>query len=598
MRYDDSIVDEVRSRSDIVDIIGSYVKLQKKGANYMGLCPFHGEKTPSFSVSASKQMYHCFGCGKGGNVFTFIEEYENFTFTEALRMLADRAGVELPENTYSDEAKKTAERKAQMYEINRNAAQYFHYLLKTPHGRQAYEYLTGRGLDDETIKRFGLGYSDKFSNDLYRYLKGKGYTDDLLKDSGLVTLDEKRGGSDKFWNRVMFPIMDVNNKVIAFGGRVMGEGQPKYLNSPETKLFDKSRTLYGLNFARQSRKSFMLLCEGYMDVIALQQAGFMNSVASLGTAFTGLHANLLSRYVKEAVLTYDSDEAGVKAALRAIPILKEAGIRSKVLNMRPYKDPDEFIKALGAEEYQKRIDEAQNAFSFEISMMERGYDMSDPEQKTRFYREIALRLTSFTEEIERNNYIEAVDERYHIGLENLRRLVNRLGAEGIEKRVAEETSTREKQTNRGLRKSDDALLKAQKMLLTWAAEDSGVFTCMRRYLSANDFIDEPYHTVAQMIYDQSEQEQKAVPAKIIGCFESTEEQAQVAEIFSATLREELTPTERSKTFSDTVIRVKKNSLDAEGKSAIERNDINAYQKIIAETANLQKLHISLEAGQQ
>lgn len=280
------------------------------------------------------------------------------------------------------------------------------------------------------MQKFGLGYSDQYSDDLYRYLRKKGYDDDILKDSGLITIDEVRGGHDKFWNRAMFPIMDVHNRVIGFGGRVMGDGEPKYLNSPETRIFDKSRNLYGLNIARTTRKSQLLLCEGYMDVIALHQAGFDNAVASLGTALTSGHANLLKRYTKEVYLTYDSDGAGVKAALRAIPILKEVGIVTKVINMRPYKDPDEFIKALGAEEYQKRIDEAENSFLFEIRIMQENYDMNDPESKTAFYNEIAQKLLGFSEELERNNYIEAVAEKYQIGFDNLRKLVNNLAVKG------------------------------------------------------------------------------------------------------------------------------------------------------------------------
>ena len=363
MFYPEDLVEEIRIRNDIVDVIGSYIKLQKKGSNHMGLCPFHNEKTPSFSVSSSKQMYHCFGCGVGGNVFTFIMEYENYTFVETLKLLASRVGVNLPEEEYSEEAKRQASLKTRLLEINKEAAKYYYYQLRQKNGQAALYYLYDRKLSEDTIKQFGLGYSNKTGDDLYQYLKHLGYDDGILKESGLITIDKSKV-YDKFWNRVMFPIMDVNNRVIGFGGRVMGDGLPKYLNSPETRLFDKSRNLYGLNFARISRKQNILIGEGYMDVIALHQAGFKNAVASLGTAFTGLQANLLKRYTSEVLLTYDSDEAGTKATLRAIPILKEAGLSVKIVNMKPYKDPDEFMKALSAEEYQKRIDNAQNAFLF------------------------------------------------------------------------------------------------------------------------------------------------------------------------------------------------------------------------------------------
>ena len=358
MRYPDEIIEEVRRSNNIVDVIGSYVHLQKKGSSYFGLCPFHNEKSPSFSVSRDKQMYYCFGCGAGGNVFTFIMEYENYTFMEAVKYLAERAGIKLPETEMTEEAKKIQGKRQRLLDIHKLAARYFYYQLKGKDGANARSYFEERRLEGATITHFGLGFSNPYRDDLYQFLRSKGYEDDILKESGLVSIDEKYGAHDKFWNRVMFPIMDVNNKVIGFGGRVLGEGTPKYLNSPETLLFDKSRNLYGLNFARTSRKSYFIICEGYMDVIAMHQAGFNNAVASLGTAFTLQHANLLKRYTEEVLLAYDSDEAGVKAALRAIPMLRSAGLRIKISHMDPYKDPDEFVKNLGVVAFQERIDRA------------------------------------------------------------------------------------------------------------------------------------------------------------------------------------------------------------------------------------------------
>ncbi len=295
----EELVEEIRSANDIVDVISSYVHLQKKGTDYFGLCPFHNEKTPSFSVSQRKQMYYCFGCGAGGNAITFLMQYENATFQEALETLAGKAGITVPKQELTGRERQQADRRARILEINKAAAKYFYAQLRMEQGQKAMEYFSGRGLSTETMKKFGLGYSNKFSNDLYQYLRKQGYEDGILKDSGLVTIDEGRGGRDKFWNRVMFPIMDVNHRVIGFGGRVLGAGDPKYLNSPETMVFDKSRNLYGLNLARSSRRQGILLCEGYMDVIALHQAGFDNAVASLGTSFTQGHALLLKRYTKE-----------------------------------------------------------------------------------------------------------------------------------------------------------------------------------------------------------------------------------------------------------------------------------------------------------
>ncbi len=586
MFYSDELVEEIRSRNDITSVIGSYIRLTKKGSNHMGLCPFHNEKTPSFSVSASKQMYHCFGCGVGGNVFTFIMEYENYSFLEALRFLAERAGVKLPEQEFSEEAKRQSDLKGRLLEANKQAAKYFYYQLISPRGHTAHEYLVKRGLTEETIKQFGLGYSNPYSDDLYKYLKGLGYEDDFLKISGLVTIDEQRGGMDKFWNRVMFPIMDVNHRVIGFGGRVMGEGMPKYLNSPETMLFDKSRNLYGLNFARASRKSSLLICEGYMDVIALHQVGFTNAVAALGTAFTTFHANLLKRYTNEVLLTFDSDTAGTQAALRAIPILKEAGLSIKVINMKPYKDPDEFIKALGAEDYQKRINEARSSFFFEIDVLQTEYDMSDPEQKTKFFHETAKKLITFSEELERNFYIDAVAKTYQIDVEQLRKLVNKLGNQIVV--GLNEPKEIRGETSKSKRSPEDGIAKSQKLMLTWLIEDNTFFDKIRGILGPEDFTEGIYHEVAVLVFEQYEKEGTVIPAKIISCFQNKEEQSEVAALFSAEIRGEMDDAGRRKALSDTVMKLKENSLDKQSRKAIEINDTSLLMKIITEKTELKK----------
>lgn len=586
MYYPDELVEEIRSKNDIVSVIGSYIKLQKKGSNHMGLCPFHNEKTPSFSVSASKQMYHCFGCGVGGNVFTFIMEYENYTFLEALKFLAERAGVALPEQEYSEEAKKQSDLKGRLLEVNKEAAKYFYYQLKSQRGQAAHEYLIKRSLTEETIKQFGLGYSNKFSDDLYKYLKNLNYDDEFLKLSGLVTIDETRGGSDKFWNRVMFPIMDANHRVIGFGGRVMGDGTPKYLNSPETMIFDKSRNLYGLNFARNSRKNNLLICEGYMDVIALHQAGFTNSVAALGTAFTPFHANLLKRYTNEVLLTFDSDGAGTQAALRAIPILKEAGLSIKVINMKPYKDPDEFIKALGAEEYQKRISEAKSSFFFEIDILQKEFDLSDPEQKTKFFHETAKKLLGFTEELERNFYIDAVAKAYQIDVEQLRKVVNKFGSQIVV--GLNEPKEYRNETAKVKKTPEDGIAKSQKLMLTWLIEDNSLFEKLKGFLGPEDFTEGTFSEVAGLVYDQYEKDHSANPAKIINCFQSKEEQSEVAALFTAGIRGEMNAADWKKALTETVMRVKENSLDKQSMKAIEANDTVLLMKIIAEKAELKK----------
>lgn len=589
MFYPEDIVEEVRTKNDIVDIVSGYVKLQKKGSNYFGLCPFHNEKSPSFSVSPSKQMYYCFGCGAGGNAITFLMEYENYSFPEALQVLADRAGVELPKEEMTKEARAQADLRATLLEINKLAANYFYYQLKQPQGKLGYDYLTGRKLSDATILHFGLGFANKTSDDLYRYLKSKGYKDEILKETGLVSIEE-RGTHDKFWNRVMFPIMDVNNRVIGFGGRVMGDGTPKYLNSPETRLFDKSRNLYGLNYARSSRKKYMLICEGYMDVIAMHQAGFTNAVASLGTAFTSQHAMLIKRYTDQVILTYDSDGAGVKAALRAIPILKEVGISCKVLNMKPYKDPDEFIKNMGAEAFQERIEQAQNSFLFEIEVLKRDYNLEDPEQKTNFYNAVARKLLEFPEALERDNYTQAVAREQFIPYQELKQLVSRLSSRIVP--GAEQTQSREEFSPRERKKEkEDGARQSQRLLLTWLIEDPKLFDKIEGIITPDDFREDLYHQVAQMVFD-GHARGDVNPAGILNHFINDEEQyKEVAALFNASLKESLNNEEQKKAFSETVIKVRKHSLDEASRNA---SDIETLQKIIQAQSALKTLHISLD----
>ena len=589
MYYPDELIEEIRIKNDIVNVISGYVRLQKKGSNYFGLCPFHNEKSPSFSVSPGKQMYYCFGCGAGGNVITFLMEYENATFQEAVKILADRAGINLPEMEYNEEARKKESRRSRLLEINKEAARYYYYMLRNPRGKIGFQYLAGRQLSDETMKKFGLGYADGAASDLTAYLRSKGYGDDLLQESGLITFDEKRGVHDKFWNRVMFPIQDGNHRVIGFGGRVMGDGKPKYLNSPETMIFDKSRNLYGLNFARTSRKGNIILCEGYMDVIAMHQAGFTQAAASLGTAFTTGQASLLKRYTEEVLLAYDSDGAGTNAAMRAIGILRESGIRGKVIDMRPYKDPDEFMKNLGPEAFQERIDQAQNSFFFELSVLERDYQMDDPESKTAFHREIAKKLCSFEEEVERENYIESTAQKYHIGFENLRKLVSGYAAQtGLVRPVMRPKSTLSKKNT-----PEENAKKSQRLLLTWITEEPKLYQKIKPYIAASDFTDTLYQDVADRLFADLEQGVYQ-PAAIISAYEEEQEQRTVAEIFNTKLEEITTPQEREKAFHDILDAVKKNSF--EYYSSRMGADMNAINQVISGKKALEELsktHISL-----
>ncbi|MCM1064420.1 MAG: DNA primase [Eubacterium sp.] len=588
MYYPEELVEEIRAKNDIVDVISGYLKMQKKGGNHWACCPFHSEKTPSFSVSGNKQMFHCFGCGVSGNVYTFIMKYENYSFPEAVKMLADRAGVQLPEEEYSEEARKRESKRARLLEVNKEAARYFYYQLRDPRGRIGYEYLKKRELSDETMHKFGLGYAGKNGAELVRYLRSRGFEDEVIKEAGLATHSEKWGLMSQFWNRVMYPIQDGNHRVIGFGGRVMGEGEPKYLNSPETPIFDKRRNLYGLNFARTAKSGNMILCEGYMDVIAMHQAGFTQAVASLGTAFTPEQANLLRRYTDSVLLAYDSDGAGVKAALRGIGILREAGLAGKVIDMRPYKDPDEFMKALGREAFEERIARAENSFFFEIRILEGQFDMNDPESKTRFHREIARKLCEFTEDVERDNYLQAVADKYFIGIGNLRKLVTSYASQtGLAKPI-ERPRSGVQQKN----KPEESARRSQRLLITWVTDEPALYDKIRKYITAEDFTEDLYRRVAERLFGELERGEYN-PAGIISMFEDEEEQREAAALFHTNLPELTTGQERAKAFHDIVLAVKKNSY--EYYTAKLGTDVSALNQVIEGKKALEELartHIS------
>ena len=427
MYYSQEVVDEVLANTDIVDVVSAHVHLKKQGKDYVGLCPFHNEKTPSFSVIPGKNMFYCFGCGAGGSAITFLMKYNNCTFQEAMQDLADRAQITLPAPNYSEETKKREKHRQDLLAVNKEAATYYYKLLRSRKGERGMKYFTDRALSAETMKMFGLGFADGARSDLTDHLRKKGFSDELILESDVAVFNEKQGLHDRFFNRVMFPIQDVRGRVIGFGGRVLGDAKPKYINSSDTQIFDKGRNLYALNLARRTKADHLILCEGYMDVIAMHQAGFNQAVASLGTAFTPGQAALLRRYTKRVLLAYDSDGAGVRAALRNIGILRNGGLESSVIDLRPHKDPDEFIKAEGKEAFQARIDKAENSFFYELRILSQSYRMDDPASRTAFHREIARKLCGFADEIERDNYIAAAAEKYFIKTDSLRRLVAQYG---------------------------------------------------------------------------------------------------------------------------------------------------------------------------
>ena len=612
MYYPQEIIDQIIAANDIVSVIGEHVHMKRSGSGYMGLCPFHSEKSPSFSVSPGKQVYHCFGCGESGNVVTFVMKYENATFQEALKILADRAGIKLPEAQYSEESKKKNEQRDRLFAINKDAATYYFRLLRSPRGKRGMDYFRQRQLSDETLNRFGLGFADGADSDLVAYLRKRGYADEDILLSGVAAFDEKRGLHDKFWNRVMYPIMDVTNRVIGFGGRVMGDGKPKYLNSPETPIFDKSHNLYGLNLAKRSRCGYFILCEGYMDVIAMHQAGFSQAVASLGTSFTEGQAQILKRYVPTVLLSYDSDGAGVKAAMRNIGILHSAGLTGKVVDLRPYKDPDEFMKGAGKEEFQKRLDNAENSFLYQIRQMQTNYDLSDPAAQTRFYHEIARRLCEFDDEIERENYTKKMADLYFIPLETLRREVASYQMAGGAQTLQTRQLQRQKPVNltEGKRrgKLEEAKRRNERLLLTWISDDPAVYPQLRPYLRAEDFAEGVYRTAAGRYFEILDKrygdalqveagtlpEGSASPAAAVACFDGEEEQKEAAQLFETRMDGVQTKEEREKALKDVILSVKRNALE-QSMLSLQGNP-NALQTIVKlkkQIADLEKLEIRI-----
>lgn len=617
MYYPEELVEEVRQKNDIVDVVSGYVRMKQRGANYVGLCPFHNEKTGSFSVSPSRQIFKCFGCGIGGNVFTFIMQYENYTFVEAMKMLAERAGVKLPEAEYDENARRAMNAKARIMELNKDAANYFYYQLRAPQGEVGMRYFKNRELSDETMKKFALGYSNVKSNDLVLYLRSKGYTDKEIVDSGVASFHEKYGLHDKFWNRVMFPIQDINSKVIGFGGRVIGEGEPKYLNSPETVVFDKSRNLYGMNFARTSRKGYLILCEGYMDVIAMHQAGFTEAVASLGTAFTGGQAAILRRYADNIVLAYDSDGAGTKAALRAIDILRNYGMTGKILHLEPYKDPDEFIKNMGQNAFQDRIDQAEDSFSFELRMMEKGYDLKSPESKLKFRKALVEKMYTLSDQFEDiKPFIEMVCDKYHFGYDEMCSSVASYG-NSSQARISPVRRQEENEIRKN-KKKDDPVLYNQRVLLTWLAEEPSLYPKIQNYISEEDFTEGIYKKAAVRLLSDLREGRMPNPGAIMTALQASEEtdeeeQLEIASLFSTKLTDMLSRikgstevnlddqgrvfdsvNDKERALADILITIKRATLQRITGGA--GTDPGAFQKIVAmkkAIQNIQKTHISL-----
>ncbi|MCF0137613.1 MAG: DNA primase [Oscillospiraceae bacterium] len=422
MAFSESFLQELIERSDIVDVVGSYVRFTKKsGANQFGLCPFHSEKTPSFSVTADKQIYHCFGCGKGGGVINFIMDAEGLSFRDAVEFLAKRAGMPMPEEENSGDA----QRRRRLLEANRDAAKFFRSCLTSPQGLPAAEYMAERQISPSTATRFGLGYAPDTWDGLREHLKSKGYSESELFDAGLLSRGRKGNFFDTYRNRLMFPVIDVRGDVIGFSGRALGDGEPKYLNSRETLVFNKSRNLFAMNLAKKSKSGYIILAEGNIDVVMMHQAGFDSAVASLGTSLTPEQARLISRYTGEVVIAYDADSAGQKASQRAIGILEKLDVKVRVLSMSGAKDPDEYIKKRGADAFRNLVEGSKNHIDFRLQSIEDKYDLSVDEQKVQYLKDATDMLAQLSGAMERQVYAMRVASKAGLSAELVQQEVER-----------------------------------------------------------------------------------------------------------------------------------------------------------------------------
>lgn len=596
--YPQEVIEQVRLGNDIVEVIGAYTRLAQRGGSYVGLCPFHREKTPSFSVSADKQLYHCFGCGASGNVISFIMQIENYDFGDAVKFLAEKIRYELPQNGYMYNVEKQKEKES-LFKIHKISARHYYDNLNAEIGVLARAYLDKRKLALSVRKKYGIGYSADAYDDLYSFLKHKGYDDEILLKSGLVLKNKYGKLYDRFHNRIMFPIIDVHSRIIAFGGRTIEEGEKakktaKYLNSPETVLFSKSDNLYSLNFARQAKTRKLILVEGYMDVISLYQAGIHNAVAALGTAFNERHSRLLKKYADSVILLFDSDEAGVKAVMRAAPALISGGIGVKVLQVRDAKDPDEYIKTFGVESFNSLLDEAMSFTSFKIANERKKYDFSDTTQVIEFTKSSASMLAELDNVIEREAYMKQTAVMTGISYDSILTETEKI----LKNQVFGIKSKKfEKITYKIDKNSIDA---ARKGIIALTAANNLVYDAVHDYIQPAELVEEIYVRLLTAIFGACAKGRAVYPAELVSMFEEPEQQQAASDIFM--LQTKYDDSELAeKAVNDYVKVIKKAYIDfciseisADGDGAEE--SVKRIQELLVEKRRADSLNIKLYKG--
>ena len=503
-RYSEEILNEVRQANDIVDVISQYVHLKRSGRNYFGLCPFHSEKSPSFSVSPDKQIFHCFGCGVGGNVITFISKIEGMNFVETVQSLAERANIQLPtlENT-GDFLKE--ELKAKVYKVNEFTAQYYHENLYKPQAKIAQEYVKKRQLNNETLKSFRIGFSGKF-DELYQELKKQGFEEKEILESGLVNKNDRGQYIDRYRNRLMFPICDVRGRVIAFGGRVLDDSKPKYINSPENVVYSKGRHLFGLNVAKKGDTKKLLIVEGYMDVISLHQRGITNVVAPLGTALTEQQGWLLRKSAEQIILSFDSDAAGLQAKLRALDILQNMGCDLRILQVEGAKDPDEYIVKYGNARFQNLIEKASSIIEFKVKVLKKDLDLDNVNDKIKFLNEIAKLIAKVDNNIEREIYIEKIAKEYEISKEAIYAEVNKLTYKNVQnEKVLEKSKPTIVHRKREIKEVSERIKKRENTIISILLNgDLNIFQIIKQNIKPEDFQYELNNKIAKKLYEEFE----------------------------------------------------------------------------------------------
>lgn len=563
VRYDNNLIEDIKANIDIVEVISQYVALRRKGSNYFGLCPFHNEKSPSFSVSENKQIFHCFGCGAGGDAIGFVKKIENISFQEAVELLAEKANIALPKLETTEEDQKKILLREKVYKVNEAAANFFHENLYKQTAKPAQEYVRKRRMDATTLKKFQIGYSGNF-DELYKELKKQGFEDEEIFESKLVIKSKNGMPIDSFKKRLMFPIKDVRDRVIAFGGRALDDSKPKYINSPDTICYNKGRNLFALNIAKKTEKDFLIMVEGYMDTISLHQRGIDNAIASLGTALTEKQGRLLKRYKSKIIIGYDSDAAGQNATMRGLEILQNIGFDIRILQLEGAKDPDEFVIKYGTGKFNLYVQNAISLVEFKVKKLKENLDLNQVNDKIKFLNEVSNILLKVDNDIEKEVYIESICKNYNISKEAIYAQLNKLSYANSTSTKILERQVPVKNIEKKHNNEDQNSAKENLMILLLINEGQAVYSKIKDDISPDDFKDEKNRKIASVLYEELE---KGDINNVIGLFENDEN---LVSHITYILSKELDISDIDKAIEDLVNKFLKEKLQEEKSSILKK----------------------------